>query len=629
MLRSSVSAILLCAAFVCTGWASQDSIGPNGINSSGLGLTGSGISIGQVEEFRPGKVGYDNAASCCNANIVPTDVFVEDRLANVNERIDSHSIWVAGVLISSQTATSGTHSPPVGVAQQASLFSSSLINDADPQVAQENAAVAAENLAKSGADIHVMNMSFGIDLNTESPLDGTSTLTEFVDWSAGNDEDDMLYVVAGNESILRGVPTDNYNGMTVGISKKNSGVFRQVSIDNDYSDEPLNRTFTDLIAPGDHLDLAGPDGTFAPVASSSGTSFAAPHVAGTVALLQQFATTQISTVGGTHWTASAVHHEVMKAVLMNSADKIQGVLGMDRTVLRKDGSMFSNSPTTPLDQEMGTGELDAKRALQQFTPGQYATGNVPLIAWDYGFISNTDVPNKYVLNQQLNMGDYISVTLDWDRTVRLDPLSPPFDSYKPGDNFVDNGFYNLDLYVVHAGATSTAGAIAMSISTAYNVEHIFAPITIAGNYEIWVVLNDQSISAAENYALAWWVGGSPSHVSMGDYNGDGIVNQADYDMWRSDFGSNNAAADGNGNGVVDSADYVVWRDHLGQSFGSGAAAVPEPSLAIYLSMVIAIAMQVRRRSSRNKKSPRHYCRGLLLFLSRTWLWIASDESALC
>ena len=50
----------------------------------------------------------------------------------------------------------------------------------------------------------------------------------------------------------------------------------------------------------------------------------------------------------------------------------------------------------------------------------------------------------------------------------------------------------------------------------------------------------------------------------GDYNGDGVVNGADYDYWRSTYGSlNSLAADGNNDGIVDMADYVVWRDHAG------------------------------------------------------------------
>ena len=60
----------------------------------------------------------------------------------------------------------------------------------------------------------------------------------------------------------------------------------------------------------------------------------------------------------------------------------------------------------------------------------------------------------------------------------------------------------------------------------------------------------------------------------GDYSGDGVVNAADYNLWRNSLGSRTAlAADGNSNGVIDAGDYTIWRDHL----PGAAAAIPEPT----------------------------------------------------
>ncbi|MCO6045949.1 NPCBM/NEW2 domain-containing protein [Aeoliella sp. ICT_H6.2] len=50
----------------------------------------------------------------------------------------------------------------------------------------------------------------------------------------------------------------------------------------------------------------------------------------------------------------------------------------------------------------------------------------------------------------------------------------------------------------------------------------------------------------------------------GDYNCNGIVTQADYQLWKSSFGSSSSlAADGNGDGQVGLADYTTWRNNLG------------------------------------------------------------------
>ncbi len=73
----------------------------------------------------------------------------------------------------------------------------------------------------------------------------------------------------------------------------------------------------------------------------------------------------------------------------------------------------------------------------------------------------------------------------------------------------------------------------------------------------------------------------------GDYNDDGVVDAADFTVWRDTLGETggNLAADGNGpagtpDGVVDTLDYDFWRAHFGQTAGSGAlvgAVVPEPA----------------------------------------------------
>ena len=92
-----------------------------------------------------------------------------------------------------------------------------------------------------------------------------------------------------------------------------------------------------------------------------------------------------------------------------------------------------------------------------------------------------------------------------------------------------------------------------------------------------------------------------SVTSTGDYNGNGVVDAADYVLWRKSLGQSGAglAADGNGNGVVDAPDYDFWRARFGNVVAPGAgvgeiaAAVPEPATAMLLLAGLFFALRCR------------------------------------
>jgi hypothetical protein len=70
--------------------------------------------------------------------------------------------------------------------------------------------------------------------------------------------------------------------------------------------------------------------------------------------------------------------------------------------------------------------------------------------------------------------------------------------------------------------------------------------------------------------------------AAGDYDRNGVVDTADYDIWRDAYGSTELLnADGNDDGVVDAADYVVWRDALNSATSTGS--IPEPTGAVLLA----------------------------------------------
>ena len=90
---------------------------------------------------------------------------------------------------------------------------------------------------------------------------------------------------------------------------------------------------------------------------------------------------------------------------------------------------------------------------------------------------------------------------------------------------------------------------------------------------------------------------------IGDYNHNGIVDTADYTVWRDSLGKTGIglAADGDNNHVVDAADYDIWKSNFGLTAGSGSAAsnaVPEPStLLMLLAGILTICPRRRPKVS--------------------------------
>jgi hypothetical protein len=81
----------------------------------------------------------------------------------------------------------------------------------------------------------------------------------------------------------------------------------------------------------------------------------------------------------------------------------------------------------------------------------------------------------------------------------------------------------------------------------------------------------------------------------GDYNGNGVVDAADYVLWRNGGPLQNEV---NTPGIVDASDYSAWRARFGNTSGSGSSVnggvVPEPGSVILLMLGGMIALSRRR-----------------------------------
>jgi len=124
-----------------------------------------------------------------------------------------------------------------------------------------------------------------------------------------------------------------------------------------------------------------------------------------------------------------------------------------------------------------------------------------------------------------------------------------------------------------------------------------------GTTYTWQVRYQDNYGDWSNYSTP----SSLTTMLLGDYNKNGVVDTADYLIWRTNQGRSNALANDAIGGVIGQAQFNQWRAHYGQTAGSGSGTlgsgeVPEPATCS-LMILAAVSMWTRQRRSRALSLP--------------------------
>ncbi len=108
------------------------------------------------------------------------------------------------------------------------------------------------------------------------------------------------------------------------------------------------------------------------------------------------------------------------------------------------------------------------------------------------------------------------------------------------------------------------------------------------------IVNYGAGSAAQSEIKSW----APAGAFPGDYNANGVVDAADYVLWRNGGPLQNEV---DTPGVVNAGNYGAWRSRFGNTGGgSGAsanAAVPEPATCVLLVIAATGLCPQQRRNA--------------------------------
>lgn len=472
--------------------------------------TGQGVLVGQIE-LGTARVNHVALDAGTPGSKVP---FIRS-VGGANQN-DDHATQVAS-LISGRTGSDG--GAFTGAAPDSKLAISNWVNPGNtPTGWEDNWLGAMTDFFRVAPTTPVLSTSAGWS-HGAGTANQRLRMQQVADWMG--DTGYLFCVLAGNSgpgASTEWSPSGGYNVLSVGatgqaVNLQNYNRIANFSSRGNANDGGGSRMKPDLVAPGTRIlsALQAPDGMgafnrFGEMDSTntnwvSGTSFATPIVAGISACLYEW--------GQGH--ALSTDPRVMRAVMMNSTSK---------AVENDAGTRWDMIPglgqgANSISPDLGTGQIDAGQAWEQYRAGQthvnpVSAGLVPQLGFDFSSTSSVGVGPSYMTATEVRRGSYMTSTLCWNRGVNSGYNA------NDGTNNWDNWNYatlnNLDIFIARPGG---APILQQSNATDGTSEHsVFkAPDR---NQFVWRI-DSPTVTPSTSFGFAWEYISAPTYTK--DYNG--------------------------------------------------------------------------------------------------------------
>ncbi|KAA0217233.1 MAG: hypothetical protein DYG94_01660 [Leptolyngbya sp. PLA3] len=377
----------------------------------------------------------------------------------------------------------------------------------------------------------VQNYNAGAAIHTNSwGNDGTvayDSLARTIDVFSYNNDDNLVIFAVTNTSTLKN-PENAKNCLAVGASQDTPNQANHCSGGSGPTND--GRRKPEIYSPGCSTRSASA-GTSCSVTSLTGTSMAAPSIAGCAALARQYFTDGFYPSGAANpndgFTPSGA---LVKAALLNSAVDMTGVTGYPSNregwgrVLLANSLVFSDGARTMIIRDVRNAADDAMNTGDfvefQFDVNSFSQALRVALVWH-------DAPGAVNANPA-----YVN---DLNLTV-----TAPSGEYKGN--------------VFSSGISATGGAY----DSKNNVEMIYLPAPVAGTYTLRIDAAAVN-SGTQGYALV--VTGDVTEVvvdpCVADWNNDGTVDFFDAQAFLADFSAQTPEADLTDDGIYDFFD-IQW-----------------------------------------------------------------------